>query len=175
MLGEFRMNSRVRGVMAARSCSGVTLNSVLSVVSRMTGVGAGELDHFRIAQPIRRGNDHFIAFLAGGEDDVVAGMLAAAGDDDLTGLVSEAVFAFELVGDGLAQFRDAAGGRVFREPSVSALMAASLMCCGVSKSGSPAPKPTTSWPSAFICLALESMARVSEGRARRRVAKSYNS
>src|SRR5688572_13347682 len=48
-------------------------------------------------------------------------------------------------------------------PSLMALMQASLMCCGVSKSGSPAPKPTTSWPSAFICLAFESMASVSEG------------
>ena len=32
-----------------------------------------------------------------------------------------------------------------REP-----MAAALMCSGVSKSGSPAPKPTTSRPSAFM-------------------------
>src|SRR5438270_12663092 len=47
-------------------------------------------------------------------------------------------------------------------PSFNALMQASLMCCGVSKSGSPTPKPTTSIPSAFICLALESMARVSD-------------
>src|SRR6185295_6277817 len=48
-------------------------------------------------------------------------------------------------------------------PSLSALMAASLMCCGVSKSGSPAPKPTTSSPSAFICLAFESITSVSDG------------
>src|SRR5439155_25332131 len=34
---------------------------------------------------------------------------------------------------------------------------------GVSKSGSPTPKPITSCPSAFICLAFESMASVSEG------------
>ena len=32
------MNRRVRGVMAARSCAGVILNSVLSVVSMMTGL-----------------------------------------------------------------------------------------------------------------------------------------
>src|SRR6185436_3865679 len=48
-------------------------------------------------------------------------------------------------------------------PSLSALAAASLMCCGVSKSGSPAPKPTTSMPSAFIALAFESMASVKDG------------
>src|SRR5882757_1560845 len=44
-----------------------------------------------------------------------------------------------------------------------AAWAAALMCSGVSKSGSPAPKPQTSMPSAFIALALESMDRVSDG------------
>src|SRR5688572_28253686 len=58
-----------------------------------------------------------------------------------------------------------AAGVYLVNPSASALAAASLMCCGVSKSGSPAPKPTTSCPSAFICLALESMASVSEGES----------
>ena len=43
-------------------------------------------------------------------------MLAAAAHDDLRWLVSEAVLALEFVGDGLAQFRDAAGRRVFGEP-----------------------------------------------------------
>ncbi len=43
-------------------------------------------------------------------------MLAAAGDDDLRWFVREAVFTLELVGDGLAQFRGAAGRRVFGEP-----------------------------------------------------------
>ena len=56
-----------------------------------------------------------------------------------------------------------AAGVYFVKPSASALAQASLMCCGVSKSGSPAPKPTTSMPSAFICLALESLANVSDG------------
>src|SRR5262245_21774778 len=53
-------------------------------------------------------------------------------------------------------------GVYFVNPSLIALIAASLMCCGVSKSGSPAPKPTTSSPSAFICFAFESIARVSD-------------
>ena len=58
-----------------------------------------------------------------------------------------------------------AAGVYFVKPAASALAQASLMCCGVSKSGSPAPKPTTSRPSAFICLAFESMARVREGES----------
>ena len=116
LLGELRTNSRVFGVMAARSCSGVTLNSVLSRGLDNHRLGAGELDHFRIAQPIRRGNDDFVARLARGENDVVAGMFAAARDDDLRRLVGEAVLALEFGGDGLAQFGNAAAGRVFGEP-----------------------------------------------------------
>ena len=38
-------------------------------------LGARELHHLRITQPIRRGNDNFVARLAGGENDVKAGML----------------------------------------------------------------------------------------------------
>ena len=40
-------------------------------------------------------------------------MFAAAGDDDLRRFVSQAVVAFEFVGDGLAEFRDAGGRGVF--------------------------------------------------------------
>src|SRR5213596_2917933 len=49
------------------------------------------------------------------------------------------------------------------KPASNASIAAFLMCSGVSKSGSPAPKPHTSMPSAFMALALLSIERVSEG------------
>ena len=42
-------------------------------------------------------------------------------------------------------------------------MAACLIGSGVSKSGSPAPKPTTSIPCACNCLAWAVIARVGEG------------
>src|SRR5580698_2991058 len=48
-------------------------------------------------------------------------------------------------------------------PASRDAMAAALMCSGVSKSGSPAPKPQTSIPSDFIALALLSIERVREG------------
>ena len=54
-------------------------------------------------------------------------------------------------------------GVYFVNPSFKALIAASVMCCGVAKSGSPAPNPTTSIPFAFISLALASIARVRDG------------
>src|SRR4249920_1282650 len=48
-------------------------------------------------------------------------------------------------------------------PFCMAAMAASLMCWGVSKSGSPAPMAITSRPSAFSFAALADTARVGEG------------
>src|ERR1019366_897203 len=61
------------------------------------------------------GDDDLVALFAGGEDDVEAGMLAPARDDDLGGLVGEAILAFVFVGDGRAQLGDAGGGGVFGE------------------------------------------------------------
>ncbi len=48
-------------------------------------------------------------------------------------------------------------------PSSSALLAATLMCAGVSKSGSPALKLHASIPSALIALAFAAIANVIEG------------
>ena len=48
-------------------------------------------------------------------------------------------------------------------PFSIALIAAFFICCGVSKSGSPAPNPMTSFPCAFNSLALEVTAIVGEG------------
>ena len=48
-------------------------------------------------------------------------------------------------------------------PAWIALIAASLMFCGVSKSGSPAASPITSRPSAFSVIALLEMAMVADG------------
>ena len=67
-------------------------------------------------------------------------------------------------------------GVYFVKPALSASMAAALMCSGVSKSGSPAPKLKTSTPSARRALALLSIARVSEGvSSLTRVARSMGS
>src|SRR6266567_2258986 len=54
-------------------------------------------------------------------------------------------------------------GVYFVKPASNASIAALLMCSGVSKSGSPAPKPQTSMPSAFIAFALLSIERVNDG------------
>ena len=48
-------------------------------------------------------------------------------------------------------------------PSLIAFIAASLILSGVSKSGSPAPRPITSYPAAFSSLAFWVTAIVGEG------------
>ena len=48
-------------------------------------------------------------------------------------------------------------------PDSIAFIAASLMNFGVSKSGSPVPKPITSMPLAFMAFAIALMARVGDG------------
>src|SRR3954468_9263765 len=53
-------------------------------------------------------------------------------------------------------------GVYFVWPRSRAALAASLMNAGVSKSGSPAPKPTTSMPAFFMAPALALTARVIE-------------
>src|SRR5258708_24260194 len=54
-------------------------------------------------------------------------------------------------------------GVYFVNPDSSAAIAAALICSGVSKSGSPAPKPQTSSPSDFIAFALLSTERERDG------------
>src|ERR1700749_2444235 len=54
-------------------------------------------------------------------------------------------------------------GGDFVNQASSAAIAAALMCSGVSKSGSPAPKPQTSSPSDFIAFALLSTDKEREG------------
>src|SRR3989440_7255574 len=51
-------------------------------------------------------------------------------------------------------------------PLSRAVLAASLMKAGVSKSGSPAPKPTTSTPAFFMALALALTAKVMDSEIR---------
>src|SRR6185312_11438307 len=53
-------------------------------------------------------------------------------------------------------------------PSLMARIAASLMCSGVSKSGSPAPRPMTLRPAAFNWRALSVTAMVGDGLMRLR-------
>ena len=86
MPGVLMMTIFVRGVIAFSNSSAVIFQPFSLLGLDEDGLGAGEAHHLRIAQPVGRGDDHFVAGLAGGEDGVVAGVLGAVADDDLAGL-----------------------------------------------------------------------------------------
>ncbi|MNY00861.1 hypothetical protein D3C86_1333710 [compost metagenome] len=76
--------------------------------------GARELDDIGIADPGRRGDDDFVAWVAGGHDGVEDDLLAAARHQNLAWIVVEIVITLELPLDGGAQGRRSVGGRIFR-------------------------------------------------------------
>src|SRR5664280_322621 len=65
--------------------------------------------------------------------------------------------------DSRSAGRPDVGVYLWEAGSRQASTAASTMCSGVGKSGSPAPKPITLSPWAFSALALASTARVADG------------
>ena len=147
LFGELMMTIRVRGVMAASTCSARSAETVGGLGGHEHGLAAGELDDVREADPVRRGNDDFVALFDQRADGVVDGVLAADGDDAFARARRSCRVARVPVADGLAQRRDARGRRVLGAIRArSASMAACLMCSGVGKSGSPGPKSTTSTP-----------------------------
>ena len=75
----------------------------------------------------------------------------------------EAVVLLELLDDRFLQLVRAAGGSIFGESRLDRLDARLLCVSGVSKSGSPTPKSTTSIPFAFMDLAFAAVARVGDG------------
>src|SRR5207244_7202326 len=77
---------------------------------------AGQRHLFRVADPVRRGNDGLIARLQQHLADAVADVLGAiAGDDLLRTVVKPPVVLFQPVRDGLTQLGDAADRRILGE------------------------------------------------------------
>jgi len=70
-------------------------------------LAAGKRHHFRIAHPVRRGNDHLVARIDGRHQRIVKHLLAAGADDDLVRLVRQAVLALELGDDRRLQLGNA--------------------------------------------------------------------
>src|SRR6185503_7745220 len=77
-----------------------------------SGKCTGDLDHLRIADPIRSGNDNLITLVGQHLDNIVNGMLRPAGNSDLIWVVSEVIVALEFGGDRLAEFGSSGTGRV---------------------------------------------------------------
>lgn len=122
---------------------------------------------FRIARPIRRRNDDFVAVIEQDLKGFVYGLLAAIGHDHLIRIDSIPRVAQRFVCDRLAQFRQTCRRSVTIVLRILHRFGRSRDDRSRSrKFGSPAPNPMTSIPSAFIAFALESTARVALGATR---------
>ncbi len=81
----------------------------------------GQQHHVGIGHPVRRGDDHFVAAVQQRLGQIVKALLAAAGHQNLLGLVAQAVVALELGDDGFLQAGRAVHRRVFGEAGVNRL------------------------------------------------------
>jgi hypothetical protein len=84
--GLLKMNHLVFGVIAASSCSGVSLKPRLDPAFHRHRRAAGQQHHVGIADPVGRGDDHLVARIAGGHQRVVQDLLAAGADRHLRGV-----------------------------------------------------------------------------------------
>ncbi len=126
---------------------------------------AGQRDRLRIRRPVRRGADDLVARIAQRGERRVHRVLAAVGDEHLRRRCSRTpsrAWSWRRSPPS-APGSPPAGVYRWLRTSEHAAIAASTMCCGVGKSGSPAPNPITFSPSACRALALASTARVADG------------
>ena len=94
------------------------------------GLGTCEQHHLRIAHPIGRGDDYFVALGSQCHDGVAHGLLRAVRHRDLRGIVCQAVFAEQLLADGFADSGIAGHGRIAREVLVDGFMRSLLDMVG---------------------------------------------
>jgi len=85
------------------------------------GLGTCEADHFRVTDPVRRGDNHLVTFFTDGEDRIEAGLFGSAVDDDLAGIVIDPVIGFKFIGNSFAELGDAGGGSVLGFPRIQGL------------------------------------------------------
>ena len=78
-------------------------------------LGPDQPDHVRVAQPVRRGNDHLVARFAAGENGIEAGLLRAVADNDLVRLVIDIVVLGKFLADRGAQLGKPGARGVFGE------------------------------------------------------------
>ena len=102
------------GAFGARRFDGVDIRFEVAVGAGeyLDGYAAGQLHGLRIAGPVRGGDDDLVSFVEQDLEGFVDGLLASVGHDDLTRVDFVAGIARHLVGDCLAQFRQARSRRV---------------------------------------------------------------
>ncbi len=69
---------------------------------------ARHADHFSVADPIRRGQNHLVAGVQDGLQRVIKHLLGACAHDDLPRVIAQPLLSQDMIGNRLAQLRDAA-------------------------------------------------------------------
>ena len=154
----------MRGVRAASSCSIVTWKPLSASVSITTGtppasvIASGYVVQYGAGQMTSSPGSHSAAnaVYTACLPPLVTSTCDAVQSNPESRLVLAAIASF-------SSGRPPAGVYRWLRTSEQAAIAASTMCCGVGKSGSPAPNPMTFSPSACRALALASTARVADG------------
>ena len=136
-------------------------------VRTITGSPSASTHHVGIRHPVRRRDDRLVAGVEQRQAQVVDGLLRARGDENLLGRCSrEPLSRLNFAMIASLSSRDALDWPCTRVALVrSRATPASAMCIGVSKSGSPTPRPMMSWPSAKRA-ARAVIATVGEGLTR---------
>ena len=128
--------------------------------------GIRQHHHVGVGDPVGRRDDCLVARVEHRHAQVVDGLLRAGGDQDLAALVLERIVAAELADDGVFQLVDAVHIGVACEAAADRIDAGLRDVRGVSKSGSPAPRPMMSLPSALSFAARAVTASVGDGLTR---------
>ena len=103
----------------------VQIEAVLFIQRHYDRHAAGQLGHGRIGNPVRRGNQHFVARVDDRLKNIVEALLAAATDLNLLGIIVPAVTLAIAVAYGLPQLRNAVGWGVAGVALVYGLFAGS--------------------------------------------------
>ena len=74
---------------------------------------ARHADHFSVADPIRRGQNHLVAGVQDGLQCVIKHLLGACAHDDLPRVIAQSLLSQDMIGNRLAQLRDAFDLQIF--------------------------------------------------------------
>ena len=150
---------------AARDLRGGDREVVLGAGLEDHRLAAGEHHHVGVADPVRRRDDDLVAGIEQRHEQVVERVLRAGRHQHLVGRRASCLCTRDSsAAIALRSGSDAADVGVLADALARARRARrALMCSGVSKSGSPAPKLTTSMPSALSLAAFAVTASVIDG------------
>lgn len=143
-----------------------SFENTLAVGSRDNRISPNKPNHIQIRDPIRCRNHSLIPFSQKGLTSVITNLFCAAIHQYLIEQVFELIFCMKFLATASPRSNAPSTAVYLVSPELIASMATSLTCFGVSKSGSPALNPMTSFPCCTNSAASAVIVIVGEGRIR---------